>query len=984
MLSPAKTKAFGMKNILPLFAAVLLTPFLSNPALSQSRISGTVTDSQTGETISSVTVLIPGTSLGTFTDNRGAFSLQTTQPLPLTLVFSAIGYRGDTTRVTSPGSLQIKMQRADVVGTEIVIAASRVPENILSSPVSIEHIGIDAIRQTPAANYYDLLGKIKGVDIVTSGLLFSAPTTRGFGGSGNTGVNQLTDGMNNEAPGLNFSVGNVVGISELDIDNIELLPGASSALYGAGGTNGTFLLTSKDPFQYQGLSAQIKAGLMHLNDPGHKATPYQQYDLRYAKAFNNKFAFKLNASYIKAYDWIAADTGNYDAVNFGVKNGNRNSDPAYDGINVYGDETSANMQDVARSVLDAATQLFSIQYQQQNGTLPSQQQINQFLATNSQTQPFYQGMAAGLIPNQNVTRTGWNEKYLMDYNTYNLKFGGQMAYKITPNTKISVLARYGGGTTVYTGSDRYSLKKFSIAQYKIQLDGKHLMLRAYTTQENAGDAYNATVMGQIMNEGWKPSQQWFPEYVAAYTGAKAGGASDPQAFMAARAFADQGMPQPGSATFDALRDSAGKMPIPSGAAFKDKSSMYQYEGLYNFGEQIPFVQVQIGADYRVYRLNSNGTIFDDKGKKLSINQYGMFTQLTKSLVDDKIKLTGAIRYDKTENFEGKWTPRIAAVFTVAPENNIRISYQTGYKLPTNQDQYIDLNVGRARLIGGLPQFISKYDLKNNPGFLLDNVTDYAMAYQSDYQANLQQNQPAPLAQYNAAVSAEKTLSPYQFKTFKPESVQSYEVGYRGIIAKKLMLDAYVYFSNYENFIGSIFLIQAKDGPKQISPLDTTKYYGPQLASDETRNVYQTKVNSEGTIKTWGWALGGQYLFTKNYRLGANISYNKLAHAPKGFFTQFNTPDYRANISFSNGDLYRGIGFNITYRYQDAFLYEGSFAVGNVPAVNTIDAQISYKVPKYKLLFKLGGTNLLNHYYQNAFGNPMIGGLYYLSVGYNVF
>ncbi len=971
---------------LSLGSASLMLFFPAASLFAQNKISGTVTDQKTGVPISSVTVLAPATSEGAFTDNQGHFTLATKLNFPFNLVFSSVGYKSDTVQVSSGTALQIKLTPSEVIGNEIVIAASRVPENIINSPVSIEHIGIQTIRQTPAANYYNLIGDIKGVDMVTSGLLFSTPTTRGFGGSGNTGVNQLVDGMNNEAPGLNFSVGNVIGISELDIDNIELLPGVSSALYGSGGTSGTILLTSKDPFQYQGLSAQVKEGIMHVNDPQHKVTPYQQYDIRFAHAFNNKFAFKVNASYIKAYDWMATDTSNYDAANFTTKPGTRNTDPAYDGVNIYGDETSANMQDVANGVLAAATQQFIEGYMQQTGASPSQAQIDQFLATNNQTIPFYQGLQAGIIPDQNVTRTGWAEKSLVDYNTFNLKLGATLAYKFTPNTKLSAVARYGKGTTVYTGSDRYSLMDFNIGQYKIQLDGKHFMLRAYTTQEDAGEAYNAGVLGQLMNEAWKPSQQWFPEYVGAFVGAKAGGASDQQAYIAARSFADQGMPMPGTGAFENYKNELRKKPIPAGAAFKDKSSLYQYEGLYNFSDQIPFIGVQIGADYRLYRLNSNGTIFDDKGKKLTVGQYGLFAQLTKNLLDNRIKLTGAIRYDKTDNFEGKWTPRIAGVFTVAPDNNIRISYQSGYKLPTNQNQYIDLNVGRARLLGGLPQFITKYQMApdENPVFLLDNVQEYGAAFQKDFLQNVQGGDPALLAQYKAAVSAEQVLQPYHFKPFSPETVRSFEVGYRGIIRQKLMLDAYVYFSNYKDFIGSVFLIQAKNGPQQLTPADPTKYYGPQLGSDETRNVYQMYVNSEGTVKTWGWALGGDYLLPKNYRLSANVSFNKLSNAPKGFFTQYNTPDYRVNIGFGNDDVLNGWGFNIHYRYQDAFLYEGSFAVGEVPAVNTIDAQINYKIPKIKLMFKLGGSNILNHYYRNAFGNPLVGGLYYVSVGYNTF
>ena len=59
--------------------------------------------------------------------------------------------------------------------------------------------------------------------------------------------------MDNQAPGLNFPLGNAIGLTQLDVDNIELLSGASSALYGSERIkwyNG--FMTGKDPFKYQG------------------------------------------------------------------------------------------------------------------------------------------------------------------------------------------------------------------------------------------------------------------------------------------------------------------------------------------------------------------------------------------------------------------------------------------------------------------------------------------------------------------------------------------------------------------------------------------------------------------------------------------------------------------------------------------------------------------------------------------------------------
>jgi outer membrane receptor protein involved in Fe transport len=419
--------------------------------------------------------------------------------------------------------------------------------------------------------------------------------------------------------------------------------------------------------------------------------------------------------------------------------------------------------------------------------------------------------------------------------------------------------------------------------------------------------------------------------------------------------------------------------------------MDQFEGLYNFDSIIPVVDVQAGASYRLYRLNSDGTIFDDRDKKITIGQWGMFVQATKKL--RRLKLTGAIRYDKTQNFAGKWTPRVAAVYTVAPDNNIRVSYQTGYQLPTNQDQYIDLTTQQGRLIGGLPRFISHYQLDDNPGFLVTDVEAYRDRYEKEYQANLQAGETSDEAAYRAAVSSEGVLRDthgdyrlYRFRRLQPETVHSLEVGYRGIIGrkKKLALDAYVYGCNYTNMLVSIFVVQPLDGPQPIAGSgNPTPFYGPQLISDSAKN-YQTWTNSTGAIKTWGWALGGEYELPEGFRLSGNVSYIQLLHVPAGVFTQLNTPAYSVNTGIGKTDIWKGLGFGINWRYQTGYQYEGSFAIGNIPAVSTLDAEIHYRIPRWKLLLKLGGTNILNHYYRNAFGNSLIGGLYYAEAAYNVF
>src|SRR4029078_6381387 len=122
---------------------------------------------------------------------------------------------------------------------------------------------------------------------------FKTMGTRGFNGSGNLRMNQLVDGMDNQAPGLNFSVANIAGLNELDADNVELLPGASSALYGSGGMTGTILMTSKNPYKYQGFSAQAKIGVNHLGDSSMGSAPYYDVMARWAQAFG-KWALNIS------------------------------------------------------------------------------------------------------------------------------------------------------------------------------------------------------------------------------------------------------------------------------------------------------------------------------------------------------------------------------------------------------------------------------------------------------------------------------------------------------------------------------------------------------------------------------------------------------------------------------------------------------------------------------------------------------------------
>lgn len=915
------------------FTLSLTALMLFAPAFAQETIRGSVSNAGTGLPVPSVSVTVESSGEGTFTNDNGEFSLRTNQSFPVSLTFSSIGFETMTRAVNSASEfVTVSLTPASVLGQEVVISATRTPSRILESPVTIETINEREIRNAASPSYYDMVGKLQGVDMVTASLTFSSPTTRGFGGSGNLRLNQIMDGMDNQAPGLNFSVGSIIGLTQLDVASVELLPGASSALYGPGGMNGALIINSKDPFRYQGFSFDMKTGIMNIDNKSRAPSPYYDWTFRYAKKISEKFAFKLNGQLVQAKDWVADDYRNYSRTGTTghIIPGTRESDPNYDGINVYGDETTADiMSNVLRPLAAAA--------------------------------PFYAPYINALPASIPVSRTGYAEKDALNPNTLNVKFSGQLSYKLSSQTQMNLAGYFGTGNTVYTGSDRYSLLNLKIAQYKAEIINPNWFVRAYTTQENAGESFNATVTWRLVNEAWKPSggtNGWFYQYSMAFLNSKIAGASDFDAHNAARAVADIGRPAPGSAEVKTLVDQVRSVPISKGGGlFVDKTNLYNVEGQYDFSEKTAeFADILIGGNYKRYVLNSEGTLFADSANKIPINEYGAYIQATRRFANDRLKLIASGRYDKNDNFDGKFTPRVSLVVKVAEDNNIRLSYQQAYRFGSTQQQWINLRVGGGTaLIGGVQSFRDFYHFDTNPVYWIDE--------------NMYAGNPTRA----------------DLKKFKAETVSSFEGGYKGLLLeKRLLIDLYGYYGAYQDFITRTLVAQSVAGDASVFSNPAT--VAAALADPAKVTVYSVPQNVAGDVTTYGYGLSATYLFPKAFSLEARVSSDNLEGVPEGFVASFNAPKYRAGATLANSGFghQNRYGFQVVYRWQDEVVYQSDFATGTLPAFHTMDAQLSYKFPEYKVMFKLGGTNILNQYYRNGFGNASIGGLYYVSVGYNIF
>src|SRR6185437_9470245 len=165
-----------MKNI---FTLLFLIPVAANAQLNGSvLLSGKVINDKL-ESVPNASISIKGSSHGTVTDSSGHFSLVTNQKFPFSIIISSVGFAPQEILIKNT-NLAVQLSTQNYLANEIVVTASRKAEKLLQSPVSIEKLDIKALKETPAASFYDALGNVKGVQLTTSSITFKVPNTRGF------------------------------------------------------------------------------------------------------------------------------------------------------------------------------------------------------------------------------------------------------------------------------------------------------------------------------------------------------------------------------------------------------------------------------------------------------------------------------------------------------------------------------------------------------------------------------------------------------------------------------------------------------------------------------------------------------------------------------------------------------------------------------------------------------------------------------------
>ena len=935
------------------FLQVMLL-FLSTAVVAQTQVSGTVTDGN-GQPVPGASVVIDSNT-GTVTDFDGNFSLSTSKTPPFSLTVSNVGLETKTITVSSAmQSLTITLSESATQLDEIVVSASRMAERIFESPVTVEKFSIQQIERTPSADYFNGLENIRGIQLNQGGLVFNQVSTRGFATVYNEGFVTLVDGMNNQAPVFGFAVGNLVGLNELDVQSIEVLPGAASALYGADAYKGIMFLNSKNPFDHEGVSAYYKAGVTQQDAAGNNE--FTDFGIRMATKLGDKWAIKATLSHKEGTEWAATDYRHQ--VDGKPVNGYNPANPDYNAINEYGE------------VAVGSTTQWGALYQLTQ---------NPLLLTLASAAPNYF---------DTVLTSGYNEADLAPNQAVNTK--GNFAVHFRPNDKTEFIlsSLIGTGSSPLQATGRYFIDNFKLQQHKFEVRSGGLLARAYLTKENSGNTYQmeAAAIGVANAQPGGILNGWGNTYLQTYLGAAAAangltpdlagitqllgvigadilsggqsinnlpafapfGGNTLFAHNAARAAADANMLAPGSSAYNAALDRMRTNPfsIGSGAVIVDDTQVIDADLIYDFEDSFDFANIIAGASYRSSELNTGGTLYTDYNGPITYYQYGAFVQAKKDLFNDFVSLTASLRYDKAEFFDGYVTPRLGLLFNISEEQNVRVSYQQGFRNPTNQDQYIALDAGQAILLGSSPDSIERY----NQMVTLENGSTARIT--GDYifsQARLLNGAAANLENVHA------------------EFVRTLDLGYR-YNSNGFTFDLSAYYSDYDDYIGSTNVIVPVMGPGITNPI-----------AEENYAIYSVDSNQDEDFKSYGVNISASQVLTKNLLVNLVYEFNELDYTPGNdptFETSWNTPTHRIKAGL-NGK-FGALSFNANARYNSEYMFESTFIDEMIDANTVFDAQITLDLAKLNAKLRVGGNNIGGNEFVSLAGSGRIGSIYYTSI-----
>ena len=287
---------------LPALAAFI---FLAPVMVQAATLNVTVSNAQTGAKLDKISIsVIPQTGDGreSATDAMGAvqfadlpagiYAVSASSLSYADKVVSNVELQGDETK-----SVEIALFSRVIQLDQVSVTTSRRQEKVLEAPAAVSVLDDSQIRSRAALTPMEHFKSIAAVDTFNTGISQGNVTIRGFSNVLSSSLLSLVDNRIASVPSLRVNAYTLVSTPDNDIDQIEVVSGPGSALYGPNSANGVIHILTKSPFGSEGTQASLATG-----ERGVFVGSF-----RHAGSINNKLGYKVTGEYTQGEDWHYTD-----------------------------------------------------------------------------------------------------------------------------------------------------------------------------------------------------------------------------------------------------------------------------------------------------------------------------------------------------------------------------------------------------------------------------------------------------------------------------------------------------------------------------------------------------------------------------------------------------------------------------------------------------------------------------------------------------
>jgi len=431
-----------------------------------------------------------------------------------------------------------------------------------------------------------------------------------------------------------------------------------------------------------------------------------------------------------------------------------------------------------------------------------------------------------------------------------------------------------------------------------------------------------------------------------------------------------------SAWYTGRNTNEDQVSLASGAPLLETSAIFHVEGQTNHNFVEDRGRLVVGASFRNYNVDTEGTLMALSDDNRSDNSYSAYGQVEFKLIPE-LKAVTALRFDDADLHEAQYSPKAALVFSPTPDHSIRLTYNQAFQVPNYSEFFLQAAAGApanfSLLEAGLRASPLGPALAGVPvGELFAGATGGSSS-------------AVPvLALGNAGLEVEK--------------VKGWEIGYKGNITDRAYVTVDLFQSKIDNFVtdllpgvnptyGAWTAPAAVPGPvapqledavrsQLLAAGQLTAAFGLTRLQNGATAIVVSYTNA-GSVKQRGIELGFGIQLIDEVRFDGSYTFfdtgyfmDQIKGLQAGDVLEPNTPKHKANLSLAYSGL-QGIDAEVAVRMIDGYAWAAGIFQGYVPASETVNVSAGYRISNH-FRVQAAVTNLFDQERYHLYGGSVIG------------